>query len=175
MNVEKLSIPCLRNTTCSMTDSWEEKMWESGIGREIREKHMVCERNARLESLAEADVSFCTLNAWKSYSHVIKIAANTIKITQLLLSTCLLLCFKQKNSLFNTKKLVNITRYYVQLCMGYINIWKVQVQKIEYLSQGWVGVWVATEADRGVPPKRVPSQQHETCRKGSDVRQPPVE
>ena len=36
-------------------------------------------------------------------------------------------------------------------------------------------VHLTTEADRGVPSKRVPSQQRETRRKGSDFRQPPVE
>ena len=33
-----------------MTDSWKEKMRESGRGREMREKSAKCERNARSES-----------------------------------------------------------------------------------------------------------------------------
>ena len=36
--------------TCNMGANWEEKMRESGRGREMREKHAKYERNARSES-----------------------------------------------------------------------------------------------------------------------------
>ena len=69
---------------------------------------------------------------------------------------CLLMCFKQKKSLFNTKKLVDpvlcaiVQGLSVPQELYKHAIWKVQVQKMEYLSGGGGGGGCSRPVEKGL-------------------------